>query len=76
MSRRWAALLSALAGLVTGLAGAEMTFGQLRPDAKQLRVHALLLGQPVVLQLDEEVVSSEDVLKARSEVARGRVVIA
>ncbi|HEX9577540.1 MAG TPA: hypothetical protein VF993_07295 [Myxococcales bacterium] len=33
MPRRWAALFSALAGLVTGLLGAEMTFGQLRPEA-------------------------------------------
>jgi hypothetical protein len=32
MPRRWSALFSALAGLVTGLLGAEMTFGQLRPE--------------------------------------------
>jgi hypothetical protein len=32
MPRRWAPLLSALAGLAFVLLGAEMTFGQLRPE--------------------------------------------
>ena len=36
MPRRWAALFSTLAGLVTCLLGAEMTFGQLRPEAPRI----------------------------------------
>ena len=47
---------------------------ELAGDVEQRRVGLRLLGEAVVLQLDEEVVAPEDVLEARRGLERARLV--
>ena len=57
---------------VVAVVGRQEAELELPGDAQEPRVHPLLLGESVVLELDEERVAAEDVTEAAGKVARRR----
>ena len=64
-----------LAVRVVAVVGGEQRRAHVAREPDQLRVDLQLLGEPVVLELDEERVAPEDVLEAVDERARAVVVV-
>ena len=66
--------LGVVAVRVVAVVGGEQRRADRARDAEQVDVDPVLLGQAVVLQLDEEVVAAEDLLEARGR-GEGAVVV-
>ena len=67
--------LGVLAMRVVAVVGREQRRADVARDAQQARVHPVLVGEAVVLELDEERVAPEDRLEPRRELAAAVVVV-
>src|SRR5439155_5409012 len=60
---------------VVAVVGREQRDAEVARELDELRIDAVLLGEAVVLELDEERVTPEDRLEASHEIARAVVVV-